>query len=127
LGTTAAGREAGLTPTGISLLLNVDRNGPMRLSELGASEGINPTMLSRIVAGLIDEGLLERTSDAGDRRAAWVEATRRGRRVAERMRRERTTAVNEAMGALGEQDRRLIEDALGALESLAEELKEPRP
>jgi DNA-binding MarR family transcriptional regulator len=126
LRTTAAGQAAGLTPTGISLLLNVDRNGPIRLSELGASEGINPTMLSRVVAGLVDQGLFKRSSDPGDRRAAWVDATRAGHRLAERMRRQRTAALNEAIGALAERDRELIEDALGALESLADELKERR-
>src|SRR5436305_1965396 len=67
LRTTAAGKAAGLTPTGISLLLNVDRKGPMRLSELAAAEGINPTMLSRIVGDLVGQGLLERSSDEGDR------------------------------------------------------------
>ena len=123
LRTTAAGQAAGLTPTGISLLLNVDRTGPIRLSELADSEGINPTMLSRVVGGLVDDGLLERSSDAGDRRAAWVNATRSGHRLAERMRRERTDALNDAMGALDERERRLIEDALGSLESLAEQLK----
>jgi DNA-binding MarR family transcriptional regulator len=127
LRTTAAGRAAGLTPTGSSLLLNVDRNGPVRLSALAASEGINPTMLSRIVAGMVEQGLLERTSDEGDRRAAWVNATRTGRLVAQRMRRERTDAVNAAMVALGEREQRLIERALPALEALAEELKERRP
>jgi DNA-binding MarR family transcriptional regulator len=116
-----------LTPTGTSLLLNVDRNGPLRLSELGASEGINPTMLSRVVAGLVEQGLLERTSDEGDRRAAWVQATRDGRLVAQRMRRERTAAVNAAIAGLGEREQRLIERALPALESLAEQLKEQRP
>jgi DNA-binding MarR family transcriptional regulator len=109
------------------LLLNVDRNGPVRLSTLAASEGINPTMLSRVVADLVEEGLLERTSDEGDRRAAWVKVTRTGRLVAQRMRRERTDAVNAAMVALGEAEQRLIERALPALEALAEELKERRP
>ena len=127
LRTTAAGRAAGLTPTGSSLLLNVDRNGPVRLSALAASEGINPTMLSRVVAGLVEQRLLERSSDEGDRRAAWVKATRTGRLVAQRMRRERTDAVNAAMDALGEREQRLIERALPALEALAEELKERRP
>jgi DNA-binding MarR family transcriptional regulator len=84
-------------------------------------------MLSRAVAGLVEQGLLERTSDEGDRRAAWVSATRAGGRLAQRMRRERTAAVNAAMAALGERDQRRIESALGALESLAEQLKERRP
>ena len=127
LRSTASARQAGLTPTGSSLLLTVVRTGPVRLSDLGASEGINPTMLSRSVAALVESGLLERISDAADRRAAWVKATAAGRRLAERMRRERTAAVDAAMEQLTPRERRQIEAALPALEALAEELKDRRP
>jgi DNA-binding MarR family transcriptional regulator len=120
---TTAARDAGLTPTGISLLFSVVRSGPLRLSELAESEGINPTMLSRVIAGMVQDGLLRRSSDEGDRRAAWVEATAPGRKLAERMRRERTSAVNQALETLSDAERRRIEQALPALEALAEELK----
>jgi DNA-binding MarR family transcriptional regulator len=123
---TAAGAAAGLTPTRISVLLYVVRNGPTRLSELAASEGINPTMLSRVVADLVDAGLLERSSDQGDRRAAWVKPTAAGRRLVERMRRERTDALSVALNALSDSDRDKLEEALGAFERLADELREPR-
>lgn len=109
------------------MLLNVDRRGAMRLSELAASEGLNPTMLSRVVAGMVQEGLLDRSSDEGDRRAAWVAVTRAGHKLAERMRRERTDAINAAMGGLGAEDSRRIERALPALEALAQQLKDVRP
>jgi DNA-binding MarR family transcriptional regulator len=125
--TTEAGAAAGLTPTRISVLLSVVRNGPVRLSALAAAESLNPTMLSRVISDLVDAGLLARTSDDGDRRAAWVDATAAGRTLAERMRRERTDALNEALEGLSPTDRRLIEQALPALEGLAEQLKDRRP
>jgi DNA-binding MarR family transcriptional regulator len=124
---TAAGSAAGLTPTKISVLLTVVREGPIRLSALAESESLNPTMLSRVIADLVEAGLLARTSDDGDRRAAWVEATEDGDQLAERMRRERTDAVNEALEGLAPADRRLLETALPALEQLAEQLRERRP
>ena len=127
LRTTAAARDAGLTPTAISLLLSVVRSGSTRLSDLAESEGINPTMLSRSVGGMVEKGLLTRASDEGDRRAAWVQATAAGRRLAERMRRERTEAVNAALIGMSETDRLRIEQALPALEALAEQLKGRRP
>ena len=43
------------------------------------------------------------------------------------MRRERTDAVNAAMEELAPADRRLVEQALPALEQLAERLKDRRP
>ncbi len=127
LRTTAAGAAAGLTPTKISVLLSVVRNGRVRLSALAASESLNPTMLSRVIADLVEAGLLTRTCDDGDRRAAWVEATPAGRKLAERMRRERTDALNQALAGLSAGERELIEQALPALEGLAEQLKDRRP
>jgi DNA-binding MarR family transcriptional regulator len=124
---TEAATAAGLTPTRSSVLLNVVRTGPIRLSELAASEGLNPTMLSRVVAELVDARLLQRSSDQGDRRAAWVNATAAGRRLAERMRRERTEALNAALQGVSEAERRELEAALPALEKLAEQLKARRP
>ena len=99
----------------------------MRLSELASSEGVNPTMLSRVVTGMVQIGLLDRSSDEGDRRAAWVSVTPRGHKLAERMRRERTDAINGALRGLSTDDWRRIERALPALESLADGLKERRP
>ncbi len=121
---TAAGTAAGLTPTRISVLLHVARGGSLRLSELAAAEGINPTMLSRVVADFADAGLLERVSDPGDRRAAWVKVTPAGKRLAERMRRERTDALYLALAELPEEDRTVVEQALPALETLADALRE---
>lgn len=120
---TPAARAAGLTPSKSSVLLSVVRGGSVRLSELADAEGINPTMLSRVVAGLSEAGLVERSSDTGDRRAAWVSATAKGRRLAERVRRERTDAVNAALARLSFEEQRIIEAGLPAFEALAEQLK----
>jgi len=121
---TAAGSEAGLSPTGISILNTVVRRGPMRLSELANAEGVNPTMLSRLVGDLGDAGLLSRVSDPEDGRAALVQATQEGRRLAARMRRERTDVLNRALASLPAADLAKLERALPALEELAEALKE---
>jgi len=127
LRTTASGSAAGLTPTRSSVLLTVVREGPMRLSELASIESINPTMLSRAISDFVDAGLLARASDDGDRRAAWVQSTTAGEKLAERMRRERTDALHRALEGVSAQDRRLIEAALPALEELAGQLPQLRP
>jgi DNA-binding MarR family transcriptional regulator len=126
LRSTPSGLDAALTPTRISLMLSIDRTGPVRLGELAESEGINPTMLSRSVTQLVDAGLVTRTSDSADRRAAWVDATDAGRALAERMRQERTDAVNAALFGLSAADRRMLEQAIPALEALAVELRDRR-
>ncbi len=125
--TTAAGSAAGLTPTRTSVLLTVVRQGPIRLSELADIESLNPTMLSRAISNLVEADLLARVNDDGDRRAAWVQATARGKSLAERMRRERTDALNQALQRLSDDELGLVEQALPALEDLAELLKDRHP
>ncbi|MBV9413560.1 MAG: MarR family transcriptional regulator, partial [Solirubrobacterales bacterium] len=102
---TPAARAAGLTPTQISVLLTVVREGPIRLSDLANAEGINPTQLSRAVAHLVETGLVARSADDGDRRAAWLTPTAAGRRLTERIRRERTDALNVALEGLAADER----------------------
>ena len=50
---TPAAQEAGLTPTKTSVLQTVVREGPIRVSDLAESEGINPTQLSRTIGHLL--------------------------------------------------------------------------
>ena len=116
----------GMTPARISALLNIERHGPLRLADLAESERLNPTMLSRIVGHLVEEGMCERYSDAGDRRSAWVKATQAGSALADVMRAQRTEVLESALGLLEEEDRASIERALPALEALAELITERR-
>ena len=82
----AASREEGLTPTQASVLGITSVRGPLSLAELTELEGINPTMLSRVVGKLDEYGLIKRLRDPVDFRAARVEVTPpavpHGRRVA---------------------------------------------
>jgi DNA-binding MarR family transcriptional regulator len=119
---TEAVLAANLTPTRVSVLLNTVRNGPIRLAEVAEQEGLNPTLLSRTVAHLAEDGLVTRTADQSDRRSAWLDATPAGRELAERIRAQRTHAVQVALQELSARDRELVEAALPALEQLAQHL-----
>jgi DNA-binding MarR family transcriptional regulator len=119
---TEAGFAADLTPTRVAVLLNTVRNGPIRLAEVAEQEGLNPTLLSRTVANLAQDGLVTRTADDADRRSAWLDATPAGRELAERIRAQRTHAVQVALEGLSAKDRCLVEAALPALEQLAQQL-----
>jgi DNA-binding MarR family transcriptional regulator len=85
-------------------------------------EGLNPTLLSRTVASLAQDGLVTRTADESDRRSAWLDATPAGHDLAQRIRAERTRAVEVALAELTAEDRARIEAALPALEELAKHL-----
>jgi DNA-binding MarR family transcriptional regulator len=117
---TVAGSE--LTPSQISVLFTIVRNGPLGLSHVAELESLNPTMLSRFIGQLTDAGLIRRTADPDDRRAALVEATAQGRRLRERIHRERTRALQRYVDELDESQRETLWRALPVLEELAERL-----
>jgi DNA-binding MarR family transcriptional regulator len=116
----------GLTPTRISVLFTVARLGPLRLSELAEIEGLNPTMLSRVIAELGAAGLVRRITDPNDRRAALVDATPAGKRMRERILGERSDVLNVQLAELSAEERRALDEALPVLEALVERLKDRR-
>jgi DNA-binding MarR family transcriptional regulator len=118
---TLAGSQ--LTPSQISVLFTIVRLGPLGLSEVAEIESLNPTMLSRIAAQLCDAGLIRRNADPNDRRAALVQSTPAGRRMRERIHRERTQALGEHVEHLGPEERAALWSALPVLEELAEQIK----
>jgi DNA-binding MarR family transcriptional regulator len=115
----ALARGSGLTPSQLSVLGVVARRGPIRLSELAEVEGLNPTMLSRVVAALDEAGLVRRRPDPEDRRAGLLEVTATGRRTHERLRAERGRVLTAGLRALEAPDIVAVEAALPALEILA--------
>lgn len=114
---------AGLTPTQLSVLLTVVHHDSLGIGELAELEGLNPTMLSRVLALLVERGLVRRVADPGDRRAARIAATAAGRRLRERMRKERNEKLVPVLAELTDADREALLAALPALEALAGLLK----
>jgi DNA-binding MarR family transcriptional regulator len=115
---------AGLSPTQYQVLATVVRLGPVRLSDLAAQEGLNPTMLSRIAGKLEAAGLVVRSQDATDGRVAYVAVSTDGRRLVDRVRGERTDALSRALDRLDGEELRILCEALPVLESVAESLKD---
>jgi DNA-binding MarR family transcriptional regulator len=122
-GLRQAGGQADLSPSQYEVLGTVARRGDVRLSELASIEGINPTLLSRIIGKLEADGLLVRESDPDDRRAAHVVPTAQGRKRYEQIRSERTDALNLAIEALDEQEQQALAGVLPVLEALADSLR----
>jgi DNA-binding MarR family transcriptional regulator len=120
---TEAGIDAGLTPTKTAVLMHVVRGQRVRLADVAEEHGMNPTLLSRAVAKLAEDGLVRRTPDPDDRRAGWLEPTATGIRLAERIRKQRTAAAETGLSRVSDEDRATLEAALPALERLAEALR----
>jgi len=84
-------------------------------------------MLSRIAAILAEENLISRSADPADRRSAFVQSTAAGRRMRERIQRERALALGAHVQELGESEQQALWDALPVLEELADKLPGPKP
>ena len=118
----APGAGSGFTPSQLSVLGTLNRLGPVRLSELAAIEGINPTMLSRIVGKLDDAGMITRRADDADRRAANVEITERGAAAFAAIRARRTAVLAAGLAELSPGHVQSLAEALDALEALVSAL-----
>ena len=122
----ATATDEGLTPTQASVLGLISFRGPLGLTELAQREGLNPTMLSRVVGRLTELRLIQRDSNPDDLRAVRVEATDAGRQLHERVKLLRTAAIGVCLDQLPAESARTIVDALPALEELAAALRESR-
>lgn len=118
LRTTSA--EEGLTPAQSGVLATLVREGTTRAGDLAAAEGVNPTMLSRILGHLEERALVRRRPDDDDRRVTWCAATPAGRRLIGRLRARREALVVGHLEGLSAAERRALMAALPALEALAD-------
>jgi DNA-binding MarR family transcriptional regulator len=109
----------GLTPSQLSALSTVDRLGPLRLGDLAGAEGISGPTLTRIVGALEAEGLVARTADATDRRAARIATTAAGRARLRRIHSERDSYLRRRVERLTPTERATLEEALPLLAALA--------
>jgi DNA-binding MarR family transcriptional regulator len=116
-----------LTPTQASVLGVVVARGPIRISAVAELEGVNPTMLSRVMGVLEQKGLIERSSATSDQRGVVAEATIEGREKSTRILERRTAILLSVVERLPEQTAAALQDALPALEELTAAFAERRP
>ena len=119
----AASVGEGLTPTQASVLGIVTHRGPLGLTEPTELEGLNPTMLSRVVGKLDSFGLIRRRGSLRGRAAARVEVTPEGEQAYQRIAAQRAAILSERVAGLPAEQVAALIAALPALENLAEDLR----
>jgi DNA-binding MarR family transcriptional regulator len=100
--------------TGFVLLVKAMRE-PARISQLAERIGLDISTTSRKVAELETAGLVVRTHDPGDRRAAVVSTTERGDDLVARVREARNRAFGQMLAGWGAADRARLADLLERL------------
>ena len=118
--------EAGITPSMLSALSSAERQGPVTMRDLCAAEQVQPPTMTRIVAALVEGGLVVREPDPADGRVAWVRVTPEGRRLLERSRRRKEAYLAKTLRSLEPEELRTLEAAAEILERLTDAPSEAR-
>lgn len=108
----------GLTPARASALSVLVFAGPLRLSALADAEGVRIPTMSRIVSGLVAAGLVRRSPDRDDGRAALLRPTANGRQLLLRARERRLSALMALFAGLPAGELETLGSAAVVLERL---------
>jgi DNA-binding MarR family transcriptional regulator len=110
--------EAGITPSMLSALSTLDHQGTLTMGDLCAAEQVQPPTMTRIVAALLEAGLIAREADPADGRVAWVRLTPEGRKLLERSRGRKEAYLAKALRDLDPRELATLEDATAILERI---------
>jgi DNA-binding MarR family transcriptional regulator len=111
-------RATGVTPARLSALSVLVFGGERTIGSLAVAEGVTPPTMTRLVAAMVAEGLVERSTDPADRRAVLVRASPAGRALLLAGRDRRVAALTAMLGALTPKERRRLDQAAGIVERM---------
>jgi DNA-binding MarR family transcriptional regulator len=106
----------GLSPPRLSALSVLARGGAVSLAELAAAEEVTAPTMSRIVEGLVREGLATREADPANRRKVRIAATDEGRRRFEDGRERRVRTLRDRLVRLADSEQRALARGVEVLE-----------
>jgi DNA-binding MarR family transcriptional regulator len=112
--------QAGISPTLLAALATIERHGPITAGALAAHEQVRKPTVTRILAALVDEGLVERTPDPIDRRVSWVQLTPAGRARMRNVRRRTDRYLAQRLQRLEPADLATLERAADVLDRIVE-------
>lgn len=115
-------QEAGteLRPSSASALVTVELHGPLTPSELADIERVKRPTATRILQGLEEEGLAQRTPDPKDGRSALISITGEGRERLRRLRQRKNAYLARRMRDLEAGEVATLEHAAEIIERLLE-------
>lgn len=109
--------EFGLSGARYSVLrcLYLSDDGRLSMKELAKRLLVTAPNVTRLVEGLVKDGLVTRAPDQDDRRMAWIELTDEGRSLFETLRPRRIKQAERHFGKLDDQEKRLLIHLLSKL------------
>jgi DNA-binding MarR family transcriptional regulator len=104
----------------LSVLHTLSRNGPLRLTDLTATEQLKQPAITSLVARLERDGLVSRRRDPRDGRAVLLSLTREGRQIVRSRHADRTAKLSRLVDRLDDQERGVLAGCAGVLVRLIE-------
>lgn len=100
-----------LSPVEVSILEYIALNGPLRLSELAARQGVDKSTITPQVRGLERKGLVERRNDPTDARASLLTISGRGQALQQQFSAAGSEVFDGILATWSREDR----EALGSM------------
>ncbi|MBB5836011.1 MarR family transcriptional regulator [Kribbella italica] len=104
----------------LSVLHTLARRGPLRLTDLTATEQLKQPALTSLVAKLERDGLVSRAPDPRDGRAVLLSLTDAGQAIVASRRVSRVERLAELVDQLNDEERALLSDSVRVLKRLTE-------
>lgn len=108
-----------LSLTQISALTTLEREGPLGPGELAAHEQVQPPSMTRVLAGLQERQLIERTPHASDGRQHVVTLTKDARELLREDRRRREAWLAQKLAELTPAQRDVLRRAATIIDGIA--------
>ena len=116
-------RALGISAPRLSALSVLVFGGPRTIGALAAAEGVTPPTMTRLIAGMVADGLVERLPDETDRRVVRVSASASGRSLLLAGRDRRVGTLTAMIGPRTPKERRRLTAAAEIIEGM---LADPR-
>ena len=110
--------ETGLSAARLSALSVLVFGGPTTLGALARAEQVSAATMSRLVDGLVRDGLATREPNAADGRSFVVHTTSRGQVILQRGRERRIAELTGLVQALGSDELRTLDAAARLVEEI---------
>lgn len=110
--------DTGFTPSQLSALATVSHHGPLTLGALADIERVAPPSITKVIAKLEADGLVDRTADPKDGRVSHVNVTPAGQEMIDETRRRKTTWLTGRVRELDHDAQAHLAAALDALDAL---------
>ncbi|MEV4172601.1 MarR family transcriptional regulator [Nonomuraea sp. NPDC049709] len=104
----------------LSVLHTLDRRGPLRLTDLTATEQLKQPALTSLVANLARDGLVSRRPDPRDGRAVLLDLTPEGRDVVRSRHADRVARLSRLVDHLSDEERVALAGSARVLARLTE-------